>query len=136
MYRHERKSLEECKKDWSETSSKIKIEKSATVLQSGVSSAVSSRSYTFQNHRISYSTHFFRASTPVHQTQVIYHGESSEDLTRPNTPNPFPSNQSVSSFKQEEVTLKLEPVTEEKSDDKVVLSEGEDSSGEIDFENT
>ena len=77
-----------------------------------------------------------RASTPVHQTQVIYHGESSEDLTRPNTPNPFPSNQSVSSFKQEEVTLKLEPVTEEKSDDKVVLSEGEDSSGEFDFENT
>ena len=67
---------------------------------------------------------------------MIYHGESSEDLTRPNTPNPFPSNQSVSSFKQEEVTLKLEPVTEEKSDDKVVLSEGEDSSGEFDFENT
>ena len=83
------------------------------------------------NLRISYSIHFFRASTPVHQTQVIYHGESSEDLTRPNTPNPFPSNQSVSSFKQEEVTLKLEPVTEEKSDDKVVLSEGEDSSGEF-----
>ena len=58
MYRHERKSLEECKKDWSETSSKIKIEKSATVLQSGVSSAVSSRSDTFiesksMNHRIS-----------------------------------------------------------------------------------
>ena len=75
--------------------------------------------------------YIFRASTPVHQTQVIYHGESSEDLTRPNTPNPFPSNQSVSSFKQEEVTLKLEPVTEEKSDDKVVLSEGEDSSGEF-----
>ena len=43
MYRHERKSLEECKKDWSEISSKIKIEKSVTVLQSGVSSAVSSR---------------------------------------------------------------------------------------------
>ena len=64
---------------------------------------------------------------------MIYHGESSEDLTRPNTPNPFPTNQ-ISAFKQEEVTLKLEPVTEEKSDDKVVLSEGEDSSGKFDFD--
>ena len=72
----------------------------------------------------------FRASTPVHQTQVLYHGESSEDLTRPNTPNPLPNTQ-ISSFKQEEVTLKLEPVTEEKSDEKVVLSEGEDSSGKF-----
>ena len=130
MYRHERKSLEECKKDWSETSSKIKIEKSAPVLQSGVSSAVSSRFIIFQKFSDFFSNENFRASTPVHQTQVLYHGESSEDITRPNTPNPLPSAQ-ISSFKQEEVTLKLEPVTEEKSDEKVVLSEGEDSSGEL-----
>lgn len=130
MYHHERKSLEECKKDWSETSSKIKIEKSAPVLQSGVSSAVSSRFIVFPKFLEFFSTENFRASTPVHQTQVLYHGESSEDITRPNTPNPLPSAQ-ISSFKQEEVTLKLEPVTEEKSDEKVVLSEGEDSSGEL-----
>ena len=130
MYRHERKSLEECKKDWSETSSKIKIEKSAPVLQSGVSSAVSSRFIVFPKVLEFFSNENFRASTPVHQTQVLYHGESSEDITRPNTPNPLPSAQ-ISSFKQEEVTLKLEPVTEEKSDEKVVLSEGEDSSGKF-----
>ena len=130
MYRHERKSLEECKKDWSEISSKIKIEKSAPVLQSGVSSAVSSRFIVFPKVLEFFSNENFRASTPVHQTQVLYHGESSEDITRPNTPNPLPSAQ-ISSFKQEEVTLKLEPVTEEKSDEKVVLSEGEDSSGEL-----
>jgi len=63
LYRHERKSLEECKKDWSETSSKIKIEKSAPVLQSGVSSAVSSRLYLLEFVEF----HQIRISELLHQ---------------------------------------------------------------------